>query len=251
MGESAVVEACWIGLETGDVEAARSFYSDVFEWRPGAPNEEFGGYFMFFAGERPVAGGMANLSQGQSPDQWVVYLRVDDVADTLERAASLGATVVAPAMAVGDMGTMGVMVDPTGAVIGVWAPDTFAGFGPGGGAGVPVWFELHTGDYEGVRDFYAALFGWSWEPMEDSPTMRYSVVREGERPLLGLFDDTAGLGGSAPYWLTYVEVPDADAAVPRAAERGGSALGPARDSPYGRMAVLVDPTGARVAVMQP
>jgi uncharacterized protein len=51
------------------------------------------------------------------------------------------------------------------------------------------------------------------------------------------------------YWGTYFAVADTDAAVERAVELGGSVIGPAWDSPYGRMAVVSDDQGAIFALM--
>lgn len=51
-------------------------------------------------------------------------------------------------------------------------------------------------------------------------------------------------------WTPYFAVDDADATVARAGELGGSVVAPAMDTPYGRMAVLVDPQGAAFAVIR-
>jgi predicted enzyme related to lactoylglutathione lyase len=45
---------------------------------------------------------------------------VDDVKKTVAKARKLGANVQVDYMAIGDMGAIGVFVDPTGAPIGVW-----------------------------------------------------------------------------------------------------------------------------------
>ena len=52
------------------------------------------------------------------------------------------------------------------------------------------------------------------------------------------------LGGAA----TYFAVADADDAVARASDLGGTVVRPPWDSPYGRMAVLADDQGAVFAV---
>jgi predicted enzyme related to lactoylglutathione lyase len=44
-------------------------------------------------------------------------------------------------------------------------------------------------------------------------------------------------------------VDDADAAVTRAAELGGSVISPAEDTPYGRLATVADPAGATFKLM--
>jgi uncharacterized protein len=43
----------------------------------------------------------------------------------------------------------------------------------------------------------------------------------------------------------YLAVEDTDAAVKTTQELGGSLIMPAEDTPYGRIAVVADPTGAQ------
>jgi predicted enzyme related to lactoylglutathione lyase len=52
-------------------------------------------------------------------------------------------------------------------------------------------------------------------------------------------------------WSVYFAVADTDAAVAAAEEAGGTELRPAEDTPYGRMAWLADPQGARFKVLGP
>lgn len=57
--------------------------------------------------------------------------------------------------------------------------------------------------------------------------------------------------GVPPHWMIYVATADADATARRAAELGGKvAAGPFDVMDYGRMAVLLDPTGAALSVWQ-
>ena len=68
---------CWMDLLTSDTARAREFYAGVFGWTAGDAAEEFGGYFMFFAGGAPVAGCMPKVPGVQSmegTDAWGVYL---------------------------------------------------------------------------------------------------------------------------------------------------------------------------------
>jgi predicted enzyme related to lactoylglutathione lyase len=51
---------------------------------------------------------------------WLPYVEVDDVKKTVEKARKLGANIQVDYMEIGDMGAIGVFVDPTGAAIGVW-----------------------------------------------------------------------------------------------------------------------------------
>src|SRR6476661_1801511 len=134
-------EPCWIELFTPDTDAAAAFYGEIFGWTAGAASEEFGGYRMLFHGETPVAGLMTNDGSMGGPSTWSVYLATDDAAATVERARAAGGSVLAGPMPIADLGTMAVLTDPAGAVVGAWEAGSFAGFGVRAQVGAPAWFE--------------------------------------------------------------------------------------------------------------
>ncbi|MBS2026407.1 MAG: VOC family protein [Deltaproteobacteria bacterium] len=109
-----------IELNTDDVAKAKQFYKAVFAWKledmPMGPGMT---YTMLDVG-KGVGGGMQAKPMPQAPTQWLPYVEVADVKATLQKAAAAGAQVVAPYMEIGEMGAIGVFVDPTGAGIGVW-----------------------------------------------------------------------------------------------------------------------------------
>ena len=239
---------CWIDLSTTDVERARTFYCDVFGWEAEEPNPEFGGYFNFTRNGARTAGCMASTPGAGVPDVWSVYLATDDTEKTLEVAAANGAHVVVPAMAVGDLGVMAVLVDPGGAPVGVWQPRAFAGFTTLGEHGAPGWFELHTRDYDRVVDFYRTVFGWETDSIGDGTGFRYTTMRDpgaADGRLAGIMDASGFLPREVPaHWSVYLWVDDADAAASSAAAAGATVRGAPEDTPYGRLATLADPQGA-------
>lgn len=234
----------WIELTTSDVDRARAFYARVFGWEAGEANSELGGYFSFTLGGAPVAGGMSAQPDSGIADVWSVYLASDDAARTAEAAAGHGAQIVAPAMAVADLGVMAVIVDPAGAGVGIWQPDQHLGFTTLGEPGAPSWFELHTRDFQGALDFYRQVFGWETETMSDTDDFRYSVLSLGGEQLAGVMDDSGNLPeGAQSHWKVYFGAADADACLDDIVAAGGSVLRPAEDTPYGRLAEAADPMG--------
>jgi predicted enzyme related to lactoylglutathione lyase len=243
---------CWIDLLTDNPEAARAFYADLFGWTPLEQSEEFGGYWMWAREGAPVAGGMG-ADPGESTESvWTVYLAVEDAEKTVETATAEGAQVVVPVTTVGDTGIMAVLLDPTGARIGVWQPKQFNGFTVIGEVGEPGWFELLTRDYDTAVAFYRTVFGWDAHTMSDTPEFRYTTLGEGERAVAGIMDANNFLEtGETPYWGTYFTVADTDATLARAKELGGQVVREPQDTPYGRLATVSDPAGTRVNVMGP
>jgi uncharacterized protein len=245
---------CWADLWTSDVEGSATFYGELFGWEAQEPSPEFGGYFMFTRNGVPVAGAMGDMGELRANDTWKIYLDTDDIAKTLQRAEDEGAQVMAPAMAVADLGTQAVLVDPTGAPFGAWQPGTFPGFTVLNEHGAPSWFELHTQEYAVAVAFYRSVFGWDTDTVGDSDEFRYTTMRHpsGEGELAGIMDASAFLPqGAPPQWWVYWEVDDVDTTVATVKAHGGSVVMDAQDSPYGRLATVTDPAGAQFKLRTP
>ncbi|MGH9191805.1 MAG: VOC family protein [Acidimicrobiales bacterium] len=243
---------CWIELFTSDVDKGRAFYSELFGWTSDEPAEELGGYFTFYKDGVRVAGGMHNDGQSGTPDTWSVYLACEDAKATAEAAKANGGQVVADPMEVMDLGSMLVVSDPGGAVIGGWQPGTHQGFGVHGEPDTPSWFELHTRDHDASVDFYRKVFAWDAHVASDTPDLRYTTLGEGETALAGIMDASAFLPEGVPaHWSIYFGTADADATLAKVVELGGSIVEPATNTPYGRLATAADPSGIQFKLLQP
>ncbi|HXZ83612.1 MAG TPA: VOC family protein [Acidimicrobiales bacterium] len=239
---------CWTDLWTSDVEVSRRFYSELFGWRAEEPNAEFGGYFMFSRAGVPVAGGMGDMGDMRANDTWKVFLASDDIARTADAAASSGARIAAPPMAVDDLGSQFVLVDPTGAEVGVWQAGTFPGFTVLAEHGAPSWFELLTRDHAAAVAFYRTVFGWDTSSVGDSDEFRYTTMRDpsGEGELAGIMDASASLPSGAPaQWVVYWDVDDISVAIATVRSLDGSVVTDVEDTPYGLLATVADPLGAQ------
>jgi hypothetical protein len=245
---------CWVDLWTSDTESSRSFYASLFGWEALGPAAEFGGYFMFTRNGVPIAGGMGDMGDMSADNTWKVYLASDDAANTAEAAEAKGAKVVAPPMSVANLGAQAVLVDPTGAVIGIWEPRAFAGLTVLSEHGAPSWFELHTGNYKVAVDFYRSVFHWETDTMGDSDNSRYTTMRdpEGSPGLAGIMDASAHIAeGGHSAWVVYFGADDTDAVLAQAESLGGSVVRAADDTPYGRLAIAADPSGAQFSLLGP
>ncbi|HEY3485306.1 MAG TPA: VOC family protein [Ilumatobacteraceae bacterium] len=240
---------CWVDLMTSDQAGARAFYGELFGWTSEEPNQDFGGYTNFSKDGVLVAGCFPSMGDGM-PDVWSVYLATDDAAKTVERAEAAGGTVISGAMAVADLGTMAVLADPSGAVIGTWQPGIHRGFGVIGEPGAPAWFELHTRDHRAAVEFYRTVFDWDAHLVADTDEFRYTTLGEGDEALAGVMDARNFLPEGVPsHWTVYFQVDDADATLERIVALGGAVVMPAEDTPYGRLAVAGDPTGAQFRLL--
>ena len=109
-----------IELNTDDPAAAKKFYKAVFDWKFEAMPD--GSYTMIDVGggKNGAGGGMQKKQMPEAPTQWLPYVMVDGVKKSIAKAAKAGARVVLEYMPIGDMGAIGIFLDPTGAACGVW-----------------------------------------------------------------------------------------------------------------------------------
>jgi uncharacterized protein len=105
-------------IRSADPDATRSFFADLFGWKVAAEGE-FPGYTFIDTG---VEGSpYVAISPRQSDqDEVLFFVAVDDVAGTLEKAASLGGTIIQPAQQVPGT-SFGVFADAQGHRVGVAA----------------------------------------------------------------------------------------------------------------------------------
>jgi predicted enzyme related to lactoylglutathione lyase len=245
---------CWVDLWTSDVEGSRSFYAELLGWEAQEPSPEFGGYFMWHRDGVPVAGGMGPMGDMAADDRWKVYLASADAAATAGSAAAHGGAVTLPAIPVADLGNQTVLLDAAGIPVGAWEAGTFPGFTVLDEPGAPAWFEVFTRDFAATLAFYRDVFGWRTEVVGDSNDFRYSTMVDPAdgTPLAGVMDVSRVLPQGEPgYWSVYWGTDDVDASAEQAIRLGGAVVDPPADSPYGRMATVTDPTGARFRLRTP
>jgi predicted enzyme related to lactoylglutathione lyase len=242
-------------LSTSDPEKAKAFYGGLFGWSAFDTGDDYGNYNILSKGDAGIAGMMLKGEDMQGmPDSWTVYLATEDAAATATTAKAAGGQVMLDAMDVGDLGVMAIVVDPSGAAFGLWQPKEHKGYELFGEHGAPAWHELLTRDFEAATAFYRKMLGVEIADMpfgegEGGPS--YRTINVGGEQYAGIMDASEGIlpEGVPSSWNTYFGVDDTDAAVAKAIELGGSVMAPAADTPFGRFALLADPTGAVFAII--
>lgn len=244
---------CWVDLWTSDVPGAQHFYRELFGWEAGDADPAFGGYFCFFRNGEMIAGGMGDMGDPDGDffmpalNVWKVYLSVDDIDATADAATAAGATLLTECMDVGDLGRQVVLEDPGGAVVALWQAGEHPGFTTLDEPGAPAWFEQHTRNFSQAVPFYRDTIGINVEIVGDTDEFRYATFNgppDGGQ-VAGIMDATAWLPEDSPnYWTVYFGTDDVDATTAMVVDLGGSVMQPAEDTPYGRIATVVDPYGA-------
>jgi uncharacterized protein len=242
----------WVDLGTGDLEAAKRFYGELFGWTTKTSTEpESGGYTTFHKDGKPVAGVGSLMSQDQ-PTAWTTYVITDSADDSAAKVEAGGGKVVMGPFDVFAYGRMAVLLDPTGAAFAVWQPGSMIGGELFNVPGSLIWNELMTRDAQGAKEFYSAVFGWGADDLAFG-SVNYTEWRLGGKSVGGMMPMTGDEWPAdlPPHWMVYFAVEDCDAAADRAGELGGSVSVPPTDIPPGRFAVLTDPQGAVFSILQP
>jgi predicted enzyme related to lactoylglutathione lyase len=111
------------------------------------------GYALAKIGGKDVAGIGPKMS-AEAPTMWLVYIATSDAADTVKKAKAAGGNVLGEPMQVGPQGTMAIIQDPSGAVIGVWQPNQMHGSPILGKANAFGWSELNSRGVDKAKPFY-------------------------------------------------------------------------------------------------
>jgi uncharacterized protein len=111
-----------VELNTTDVSKAKTFYGKLFDWQlEDVEMGPSGSYTMIKVGEG-TGGGMLKHPMPGAPSAWLAYVLVDDIAAATQKAKSLGATVIKDVTEVMGAGWLSIIMDPTGAALGLWKP---------------------------------------------------------------------------------------------------------------------------------
>ena len=113
-----------------------------------------------------------------------------------------------------------------------------------------VHIELNTTDVNKAKAFYGSLFKWNLEDMPMGPGETYTMIRVGEGTGGGIMKHP--VPGAPSAWLAYVQVDDVAASTKKAKSLGANIMKDTTEIPnVGSFSVLIDPTGAALALFQP
>jgi uncharacterized protein len=117
--------------------------------------------------------------------------------------------------------------------------------------GLVCWIDVSTTDPARTRDFYAGLFGWTYEINPDPGSGYYTTALCAGRPVAGL----AGVpvqAGQPVTWTLYLASENVTHTANLFTQWGGQVLyGPANVPGQGSVLIGADPTGAVIGFWQP
>jgi uncharacterized protein len=114
--------------------------------------------------------------------------------------------------------------------------------------GVPCWVDLASSDLAQTAGFYSDLLGWTTED-QGPEAGNYHLAKVNGKLVAGIGPQM--MEGQPCVWSTYFSVENADKTAEIATTAGATVLaGPMDVMTVGRMAVLMDPTGAAFSLWQ-
>ncbi len=239
----------WADLVTDDVPTARKFYAQLFHWS----FRDAGDYTIAFNDQRPLCG----IFQRPRPKdrvaepRWFGYISVANVGGAHRAVEKAGGRVLAPPQKMPKRGEQALFADPEGAVFGVIKsssgdPEDFVA-----DPGDWVWIQLLSRDAKKASEFYRAVAGYKViENTSLNSLSDYVLTSEGfARATIRTIPP--GRNQVQPNWLPFVRVKNLSESLALGRQLGGKVLlEPSADLLKNRVAVISDPTGAAIGLME-
>lgn len=245
----------WHDLATADVKAAQQFYWKMFGWRFKRYGSGNNTYISIYYKGRLVGGvvALAPKEATENDNQWVSYLSVSDVAQATQYVKNNGGKVLVEPMNFEQQGELAVFTDPEGALFGVLNSSSGDPADGHSRFGEWAWADLLVKNpqraikfYQGIADYAAKQY-----PGDSKSNDYYLYTNNVARA--GVAGIPAGKQAPKilPNWLPYILVPDVNAMVTKTPKLGGEVLlKPDTQIFSGKLAVIADPTGAALGLIQ-
>lgn len=239
----------WRDLMAKDVNRAKQFYGDLFGWRFENAKRGDRPYVLARAGATPVAGIVDVSSMADAGAQWLSYMSVADVDQTVALVQSSGGKVLVEARNL-PVARAAVIADPEGAPLGLAQLRRNVPDAEQPTANHFFWQEYLARDADQALAFYKRLAGYQSAILESRLGVDYHVLRT-TRGRAGLFRLPPAAADVQPNWLPYVLVSDPGQIAGRVASLGGRVLVPvAPERRNGSLVVIADPGGAALALQK-
>jgi predicted enzyme related to lactoylglutathione lyase len=244
----------WAELVTPDLVAAKRFYGGLFGWtfqdiRAGRVE-----YSVARLDGVPVAGLVQRPRPpgSQSQPAWLTFLSVTDVRAAARAIRDHGGRQLSSPHAYRQRGRQAVYADPQGAVFAIMnsrsgdPPDVLVA------PGEWIWSALATRDPGTDAAFYQDVFGYEvFDASQADQSDSGHLVLASEQYARASINPLPDSAPTHPHWVDFVRVTDIAAAVSTATQLGGRVLAEPRQDRHGaRVALIADPAGARVGLLE-
>jgi len=239
----------WADLVTYDLPAAAKFYKGLFDWN----FTDYGGYVIVDNEERPIAG-MFQKPRPADPaakPRWFGYISVSNVEKAQSAVTKAGGRVLAPPRKFPGRGEQAVFADPEGALFGAVRSSSGDPQDFEADIGDWIWIQMWSRDALKSAQFYRSVAGYEIDENTSSARSNdYVLVSEkyARGTVLQLPPDYKDV---RPTWLLFVRVKNVPETCAKVPELGGKVvIAPSPELFQNRVAVITDPTGAAVGLLE-
>jgi predicted enzyme related to lactoylglutathione lyase len=243
----------WADLVTPDLAAAEKFYGGLFGWTFQPIHAGDTNYAVAMLDGRPIGGLVQKaIPAGQHQQSaWLTFLAANDVDGVKKLAVSHGAKVLSDIKSYPMRGRQCVLSDPEGAVFALLAsssgdtPDYLPATGDW------IWSSLHAKDAGAEAAFYQNLLGYDVFDLPSDDGLEHLILSTDDYARASANDLEQGSARRRSHWLNFVRVENAAQSAAKAVTMGGRVLvEPRVDRHGGMLAVIADPAGAPVGLME-
>jgi len=243
----------WADLVTPDLGVAEKFYGGLFGWQFQSVHAGGSDYAVALLDGRPIGGLVQKpIPPGEHRQSaWLTFIAVRDVDMVKRTAVAHKAKVLVDSKSYPRRGRQAVLADPEGAVFAIVAsssgdsPDYLAEPGDW------IWSSLHAKDAGTEAAFYQDLFGYDVYDLSGDDGLEHVILSTDDVARASANQQPDNAPQRHAHWLNYIRVQDATDVAAKAVMMGGKMLvQPHPDRHGGLVAVVADPAGAPIGLME-
>lgn len=241
----------WADLITPDLAASKRFYGGLFGWSFQDIRVGNAAYAVATLGGHPVAGLFEKSVRAGEHRQpaWLTFIAVRNLEQARSEALAHGAKLLAPPKTYAGRGAQAIFSDPQGAVFAALESSSGDGGDYLAAPGEWIWSSLLTDDPSASAAFYKAVFGYEVFDLPRDDDAQHTVLAADDYARAGIH--SLPPGHRHPHWINFVRVADASRIAAQAVALGGRILvEPRADRHGGQLAVVADPQGAPIGLME-
>jgi predicted enzyme related to lactoylglutathione lyase len=251
--EHHVGKVVWADLVTPDLAAAERFYGGLFGWTFQIIHSGASDYALALADGHAVGGlfQKAIPSGEHRQSAWLTFIAVRDVDAAKQAALSHGAKVVADTKTYPARGRQAVLADPEGGVFAILASSSGDAGDFLAAPGEWIWSSLLAKDPAAEAGFYQDVFSYDVFDLASDDGLEHLILSSDNYARASANAFPAGPMHRHAHWLNFVRVDNTADSTAKAVALGGRVLvEPHADRHGGMVAVVADPAGAPVGLME-
>ncbi len=113
-----------------------------------------------------------------------------------------------------------------------------------------LWSDLTVENAKEIRDFYAAVIGWRFEPVNQGDYEDYNMINADGSIVSGICHNKGGNKNLPAQWLNYITVDSLSSSIAQVEKLGGEVVDGPRKAGNQQFAVIKDPAGAYFALFE-